>query len=249
MAACSVSISELRVFREDVLSGERRRVLDDVSFSIEPGERLALVGPNGAGKSSLLLALVGALPIEGVIRISGDEVSKKNLVTLRRRIGFVFAEPADQLFSSSALDEVAFGPLQRGMPEGDAEQRARAALAEVGLEAFAGRAPGSLSLGEQRRLAIATALASEPELLLLDEPTASLDGRARRAVLEAIRRCQATLVIATHDLEAAEELDARVALFNEGRLIATAPVREALRDTRLLDRAGLDPPPRRAHHE
>jgi cobalt/nickel transport system ATP-binding protein len=245
--ALSLTLSEVSVFRETDLDGKPRRVIEALSLEVEPGERVALVGANGAGKSSLLLALVGALRIEGEIHVDGMKLESRTLEEIRQRVGFVFSEPADQLFSRNVREEVELGPRLRGSDSADARARADAALAMVGLTGFDERNPTSLSLGEQRRLALATVLSIEAGALLLDEPTASLDGRARREVLNAIRATGATTLFATHDLDAALDLEARVVLLAGGKLVADGPARELLVDVETLDRAGLDLPLSRQH--
>lgn len=232
----SIAIENVSVFRE------KRRVIHELSLAVGCGERVALIGANGAGKSSLLLALVGALPIEGKIRIADIELGERTLEDVRQRVGFVFAEPADQLFLGSVREEVELGPRLRGKSANEIRKSADRALAAVHLTGFDERAPTSLSLGEQRRLALATVLSIDAGALLLDEPTASLDGRARREVLAAIRESRATTLFATHDLDAALELDARVVLLHDGRLVADGRASELLVDRETLDRAGLDLP-------
>jgi cobalt/nickel transport system ATP-binding protein len=239
MPARPVEIRTLSVWREDPLGGDPRRVITDLDLDFDAGERVALVGANGAGKTSLLLALVGAVPFEGRVSYGDLALDRRTLGRVRNEVAFVFAEPADQLFSPSVREEVAFGPKQRGLTGAALDERASAAIELVGLSGFEARAPASLSLGEQRRLALATALSVDPAVLLLDEPTASLDGRARRAVLDALRRTHATLVVATHDLDAALELDARVVLLKGGSVVGSGPARELLSDEAELDRAGL----------
>lgn len=240
--AIPLELRALTVFREASPPRTKREVVHALSLRFEAGERVAIVGANGAGKSSLLLAIVGALPFEGEILVDETKVEKKSLEDVRQRVGFVFAEPADQLFSRTVRDEVELGPRLRGRPANEIHSRAAAALRAVGMEAFAERAPTSLSLGEQRRLALATVLSIDAGALLLDEPTASLDGRARREVLTAIRASEATTLFATHDLDAALELDSRVVLLAEGKLVADGRASELLRDRETLDRAGLDLP-------
>ena len=240
MTPASVTLEALQVWREDGLGGEPAQVVHAVSASIDAGSRVALVGANGAGKTSLLLALVGAARFAGKIRVGDLELDRRSLATVRKQLGFVFAEPADQLFLPTVLEEASFGPRQRGLP--NAEELAKSALIRVGLVGLEDRSPHSLSLGEQRRLAIAAVLSLEPALLLLDEPTASLDSRSRRSVLDAIRASGATTLFATHDLEAAIELDADVLVLSEGRLLGGGKARVALTDAALLDAAGLDVP-------
>jgi cobalt/nickel transport system ATP-binding protein len=238
----SIQVESLSVFREGDPAAGRRRVIHDLSLAFKSGERVAIVGANGAGKSSLLLALVGALPFEGDVRIGNLQLKKSTLEEVRQHVGFVFAEPADQLFLATVRDEVELGPRLRRKSGEEIRTRADAALAAVKLTGFEERAPTSLSLGEQRRLALATVLSIDAGALLLDEPTASLDGRARREVLHAMRSLSGTTLFATHDLDAALELDARAVLLSEGKLVATGPARELLVDRDVLDRAGLELP-------
>lgn len=240
MSAERVLLEDVRVWREDGLGGVPTEVVHGVGAEIAAGERVALVGANGAGKTSLLLALVGAVRFSGRIAVGELELDAKTLSRVRERVGFVFAEPADQLFLPTVLEEAAYAPTQRKLS--DALARAERALDTVGLAELGARSPTSLSLGEQRRLALATVLSAEPGVLLLDEPTASLDARARRAVLRAIRGSGATTVFATHDLEAALELEARVLVVGGGRLLGSGPARQTLADAALLDAAGLDVP-------
>lgn len=228
-------LESVSVFRE--ASGRKIPVTTGVGVRIEPGERVFLLGPNGAGKTSLLLSMVGAVPFEGRIEIGDLEVNRRTLDRVRKRIGFVFADPSDQLFLEEVAEEVAFGPRERGLA--DVDGRVAEALRSVALEHCIGRSPRDLSLGEQRRLAVATALALSPDVFLLDEPTAALDPRARQRVIEAIGGLAATIVIATHDLDAARQIGGRAVLLCEGRVIADGPCSEVLSNEALLDRAGL----------
>jgi cobalt/nickel transport system ATP-binding protein len=232
-----IVLERLRVVRGEARA--RRVALEEISLAIAPGERVFLLGPNGAGKTSLLLALVGAVAFEGRVSIGGVEVARATLDGVRRRVGFVFADPSDQFFLEDVGDEVAFGPRQRGLGEAQVAVRVEQSLAAVGLSGHVGRSPGELSLGEQRRLAIATALAIEPEVLLLDEPTAALDPRARRAVLDVLSALPSTVVVATHDLDAALELGGRAVLVRDGRVIRDGRCSDVLVDGAALDAAGL----------
>jgi cobalt/nickel transport system ATP-binding protein len=230
----------------DVFRGEDgARVVEAATLTIGAGERLFLLGPNGAGKTSLLLAVVAATRFSGRIRVGDTELradTASSVEAVRRQVGFVFADPRDQFFMGRVSDEVAFGPKERGLAEPVVAERVARALAAVGLAELQGRAPDTLSLGEQRRLAVATMLAIEPEVLLLDEPTASLDPRARRQLLGVIAGLSSTVVVATHDLDAAYELGGRVLLLNDGRVVADGPAAEVLVSEALLERAGLGLP-------
>ncbi len=237
MSGQSIHIERLQVWRDD--GSGRQCVVDELSLDIAPGERVAVAGPNGAGKTLLLLAMVGALPFSGTIAVGGRALDSSSLEAVRRDVGYVFADPSDQLFLPTVREEVGFGPRQRGVAGQALAARVGSALEAVGLRGFDERSPLALSLGEQRRLAAATVLSSEPGALLFDEPTASLDPRARRAMLETLRGLDATLLLATHDLDAVLDLDARVVLLDAGRLIAEGPAAELLRDEALLERAGM----------
>ena len=214
-------------------------MIEALTLALAPGERCMLVGPNGAGKTSLLLALVGALPFTGQIQLGDLVLGERTLKEARRRIGFVFANPDEQLFCETVQREVAFGPEQHGLGRDEVNARVGRALDEVGLRAFAARSPHRLSLGEQRRVAVAAALATQPDAVLFDEPTASLDPLARLALLDTLAASDRTMIVATHDLAAALELDATVVLLHQGKLMGSGRAREVLADQDLLVRAGL----------
>ncbi len=232
----------VQAVREDALTGAKRTTVHDVSLSVRAGERVALVGANGAGKTSLLLALVGATEWNGRISIAGLELGKKTLQQVRRKLGFVFANPADQLFSDRVDSEVAFGPRARGLPDAEVERRVTRAMDLMGVSELSDHSPSALSLGEQRLVAMASVLACEPDVLLLDEPTASLDGRARRRLLHTLSGLETACVVATHDLDFALELEMRVVALREGRVVADGTAQDVLTDAELLERAALEPP-------
>jgi energy-coupling factor transporter ATP-binding protein EcfA2 len=245
-----------------------RQALRGIDLTILPGESVALVGPNGAGKSTLLLHLNGLLPGKGrgplegghahahgpgvaaaparngaaPVAIDGLEVNARNAPEVRRRVGLVFQDPDDQLFSTSVLEDVAFGPLNLGLSPAEARRIARECLARVDLEEAAERAPHHLSFGERKRVCLAGVLACNPSILVLDEPTANLDPRGRRRFMQLISRLSATRLIATHDLEMVLELCTRTVLLDGGRVVADGPAREVLGDPRLLDAHGLELP-------
>ncbi len=218
-------------------------VLHDVSFTVDDGERLAVLGANGAGKSTLLLHLNGLLlPERGMVAVDGTRVVEETLREVRRKVGLVFQDPGDQLFLPSLLEDVAFGPLNDGASPAEAESAARSVLDSLGLGHAADRAAHHLSGGEQRLASLATALVTRPGLLVLDEPTAGLDARARARVVDLLRGRPETLVLATHDLEVAEALCGRALVLAGGRVAALGPIGEVLADPELLLRHGLRVP-------
>ncbi len=214
--------------------------LRDVTLTVAAGERVALVGANGAGKTTLLLLATGLIsPSNGRVEVEGIAVARGSLREVRRRVSLVFADPDDQLFCASALDEVMFGLRHAGASEADARTRALEALRAVDLEDRAGREPLSLSLGEKKRLALATTLATGSRIWLLDEPTSGLDPRARKLFLAHLAAVPGTMVLATHDLDAALSLEARVVVMDAGRLVSDGPANTLLRDRELLEAHGL----------
>lgn len=221
--------------------------LQQISCSISPGERVAIVGPNGAGKSTLLLHLNGLLPQTHLVNgsshevlIHGVRVQKSSLASVRRQVGFVFQDPDDQLFCSTVADDVAYGPKNFGVP--DVSDRVRRSLELVGLPEHGPRMIGQLSFGERKRVCLAGVLACEPAILVLDEPTANLDPRARRQLLAIIRQTTATLVMATHDLEFVLDACPRVLVLDQGKLVADGAAQDILADELLMDRHGLEVP-------
>lgn len=216
--------------------------LRDVSLHIAPGEKVALVGPNGAGKSTLILHLNGILRGEGQVRVCGLPVEEKNLGRVRAAVGLVFQNPDDQLFSPTVFDDVAFGPLYQGLSPAEVEQRVTTALAAVKMESYARRMSHHLSVGEKKRIAIATVLSMVPEVLVLDEPTAGLDPRARRALINLLRDLPMTMLVSSHDLVMVRELLPRIIIMDEGRVVADGLTEELLQDEQMLQAHGLEKP-------
>lgn len=203
--------------------------LHDVSFELTHGEKAALVGANGAGKTTLLLHADGLLlPTTGQVVVGGIPITRRTLPTIRRTVGYLFQQPDDQLFMPTVEEDVAFGPANMGLDDAEIERRVAASLAAVGATELRHRAPGHLSGGEKKRVAIATVLAMEPSILVMDEPTASLDPPARRQLLELIRTFRHTMLIATHDLELVRELCTRTLVLHRGTLVADGPTHEVL---------------------
>jgi cobalt/nickel transport system ATP-binding protein len=220
-----------------------RQALSKVSMRVEPGERVALLGPNGAGKTSLVLQLNGVLtPSAGSVSIGGVAVGRRTLAEVRRRVGVVFQDPDDQLFTPTVGRDVAFGPAHLGLSGAALAARVTEALSYVGLVEAADRPPHRLSLGERRRAAVATVLAMHPEVLVLDEPTANLDPAARREFADLIKRLGMTTLLVTHDLPYALELCPRALVIDHGQIVADGPTREVLADTGFMSAHRLELP-------
>jgi cobalt/nickel transport system ATP-binding protein len=219
-----------------------RVALDGVDLHLEHGERVALLGPNGAGKTTFMLHLNGLLRGEGELEVAGLVVEKKSLRELRARVGLVFQDPDDQLFMPTVGEDVAFGPRNLGFEPEHVARRVAESLAAVRMEHAADRAPHGLSMGERRRAAIATVLATHPQLLVLDEPSANLDPRARRELLEVLGRLPRTQLVATHDLPFAAELCERAVILARGRVVADGPTPAVLGNAELLARFDLELP-------
>lgn len=217
------------------------QALNGVSLRIAPGEKVALLGPNGAGKSTLILHLNGILrPQAGVVRAAGMEVNEKTLGRVRAAVGLVFQNPDDQLFSPTVFDDVAFGPIYQGLKPAEVHARVNEALSAVGMLAYKERVSHHLSAGEKKRIAIATVLSMQPEILVLDEPTAGLDPRARRTLMNLLRDLPQTMLVATHDIRMVLELFPRVVIMDGGRVVADGPTARLLADPVLLEAHGLE---------
>ncbi|MFC7616631.1 energy-coupling factor ABC transporter ATP-binding protein [Actinokineospora soli] len=217
------------------------QALFGVDLRVDPGERVALLGPNGAGKTTLVLHLNGVhTPGSGRVSVAGLEVAKPHLKEIRRRVGIVFQDPDDQLFMPTVREDVAFGPANFGLP--DAEGRVERALAAVGMAEHADRSPMHLSGGQRRRVALATVLACDPEILVLDEPSANLEPVARRELAEVLLGLDRTLLMVTHDLPYALQLCPRSVLIDDGVVVADGPTRDLLSDTALLAEHRLELP-------
>lgn len=216
--------------------------LRNVNLNLCEGEKAALVGPNGAGKSTLMLHLNGILGKNADIAISGLSLDTKNLPSIRALVGLVFQNPDDQLFSPTVFDDIAFGPLHMGLPEDQVYQRVEEALASVGMEGFGDRLSHHLSVGQKKRIAIATVLSMRPQILVLDEPSAGLDPRARRSLINLLRDLTITQLVSTHDLRMAQELFPRMIIMDEGQIVADGPTVELLENESLLEEHGLEKP-------
>jgi cobalt/nickel transport system ATP-binding protein len=216
--------------------------LRDVTLSIAPGEKVALVGPNGAGKSTLILHLNGILSGQGRVRVCNLDVVKENLGRVRSCVGMVFQSPEDQLFSPTVFDDVAFGPLYQGLPHTEVLQRVDGALEAVHMLSYKSRVSHHLSMGEKKRIAIATVLSMQPEVLILDEPTGGLDPRSRRSLIHLLQELQLTMLVSTHDMQLVREIFPRMIILDDGRLVADGPTHDLMDDAQLLETHGLERP-------
>jgi cobalt/nickel transport system ATP-binding protein len=220
--------------------------LEDVAFSVEPGERVALIGPNGAGKSTLLLHLNGLLPERAApsaaVHVFGTPVSPPHLAAIRAQVGLLFQDPDDQLFCPTVWEDVTFGPQQMGLSGVALEARGTQALRAVGLAGFEERLPHHLSRGEKRRVCLAGLLACDARLLALDEPTSDLDPRGRRELRALLESLPVAQIIATHDLELVVQLCPRVVVMDRGRVVAQGAAESLLSDETLMLEHGLERP-------
>jgi len=239
MAIDSTFSHVVEITRLNYTYPDGRQALHDLSLQVKPGEKVALIGANGAGKSTLLLHLNGILNGEGALRVAGMELTQANLPRVRALVGMVFQSPDDQLFSPTVFEDVAYGPLYQGLPPAEIEQRVRAALQAVGMDDFAGRSSYHLSIGEKKRIALATVLSMQPQVLALDEPSAGLDPRARRELIHLLKEMPQTMLVATHDLALARDLLPRMVLLHKGRIVADGPTEKLLDDEALLLANGL----------
>lgn len=259
------SVPSIRVSELEYRYPDGKEALSGVNLTVHPGESVALVGPNGAGKSTLLLHLNGLLPARGrmlgghghlagagghgasrsrrpSVWIDGLEVNERNAPEVRRRVGLVFQDPDDQLFCNTVVEDVAFGPLNMGKTVAEARRIAVDCLQRVDLCALADRPPHHLSFGERKRVCLAGVLACEPSVLALDEPSANLDPRGRRRLIQLIQGLACTRLVATHDLEMVLELCSRTVLLDGGRVVADGASREVLGDLALIEAHGLEQP-------
>ena len=215
--------------------------LRGVDLTISRGEKVALVGPNGAGKSTLVLHLNGInRPSHGSVRVAGLAVDERSVRRIRAEVGLVFQDPDDQLFSPTVFDDVAFGPLHMGVPTAEIHRRVERALEAVGMGGSERRLPFHLSIGQRKRVALATVLSMDPSVLVFDEPSAGLDPRGRRQLIELLRALGQTVVVATHDMRLVAEVLPRTIVMDGGVVVADGPTDAILGDAMLLERHGLE---------
>ncbi len=215
--------------------------LASVCLYVQQGETVAIIGANGAGKSTLLLHLNGILHNDGVVKIFGRPVNDENLRWIRSKVGLVFQNPDDQLFSPTVFDDVAFGPMNMGYSEAEVRQAVTKALDWVGMTGYEKRSPHHLSIGEKKRISIATVLSMNPELLVIDEPTSNLDPRSKWSLVALLKRLPMTKIVATHDLEIVQVLCPRTVILDHGQIIADDVTSRILADIPLLRAHGLAP--------
>jgi cobalt/nickel transport system ATP-binding protein len=216
--------------------------LRGVSFEMCEGEKVALVGPNGAGKSTLMLHLNGILSGHGEVMVGGNRLTRDNLPVIRSMVGLVFQNPDDQLFSPTVFEDVAFGPLHMGLPMDEIESRVKSALEAVRMSGFRDRLSHHLSVGEKKRIAIATVLSMDPQILILDEPSAGLDPRGRRTLINLLHELPITMLVSTHDMKLVQELFPRTIVMDEGQIVADSQTKDILQNEELLTAHGLEKP-------
>jgi cobalt/nickel transport system ATP-binding protein len=221
---------------------DHHNALRGVSFELCAGDKVALVGPNGAGKSTLMLHLNGILTGHGDVMIGDKRITRDNLPAIRAMVGLVFQNPDDQLFSPTVFEDVAFGPLHMGLSKDEVIVRVESALNAVRMSNYRDRLSHHLSVGEKKRIAIATVLSMNPQILVLDEPSAGLDPRARRTLINLLRELPITMLVSTHDMRLVEELFPRTIVMDEGVIVADGNTKEILADIKLLEAHGLEKP-------
>jgi cobalt/nickel transport system ATP-binding protein len=218
-----------------------QQALTDVNLTIYQGGSVALIGPNGAGKSTLLFHFNGILRSNGRVKLLGRPLNEHNLRWARSKVGLVFQNPDDQLFSPTVFDDVAFGPINMGYSEAEVHRAVTRALDLVGMSGYEKRSPHHLSVGEKKRIAIATVLSMSPEILIIDEPTSNLDPRGKWSLIDVLKLLPGTKIIVSHDLELVKALCQRVVIIDQGRVVADSAADDILANRQLLAAHGLAP--------
>jgi cobalt/nickel transport system ATP-binding protein len=228
---------------------EHAVALDSLNLAIPSGRRMTLLGPNGSGKSTLLRMLDGlCFPQKGIVLFRGEPLTSERFSNepfsfrFRQQTGFVFQNPDVQLFSATVFDEVAFGPLQLRWPKEQIRRKVEESLDQMEIAHLRSRTPQYLSMGEKKRVALASVLVLDPETLLLDEPTAGLDPRSESRMIDFLVGCghnSKTVVIATHDLDIVEDISDFCCIFQNGRVLAEGTPPAILGNTSLLEQANL----------
>jgi len=214
--------------------------LRGIDLRIARGEKVGLVGANGSGKSTVLMCISGLFVGKGIVCVEGVELARSRAKEIRGRVGLVFQSPDDQLFMPTLEDDLAFGPVNLGLGSEEVEARVDETASQMGLREMLDRPPHHLSMGQRRNAAIASVLAMRPGLLLMDEPSSNLDPRSRRRLIEILIGLEATLLIASHDLDLVGRVCARVAVIDEGRIVADDEAAGILGDAKLMERHGLE---------
>lgn len=218
------------------------KTLNNISFLVKKGERVGLIGANGAGKSTLFKALVGLIPSEGDILVKDNKLSKSTLTEIRKTIGYVIQHSDNQMFMPTVIDDMIFGPINYGIPKKDAIVKAEEMLANLGISYLRDKYNHKISAGEKKMASIATILMMEPEVLLLDEPSASLDPKNRRMLINTLNRIDITKIIASHDLDLILDTCDRVILIRDGQIVSDGKVDDILTDKILLEANNLELP-------
>lgn len=229
-------------FKNVSFSYGEHNVLNDVSFKIEQGEQVGLIGANGAGKSTIMKAALGLIACDGEITVDGMAMERSNLPAIRKELGYVLQDSDNQMFMPTVLEDMIFGPINYGMSREDAESIADATLRKLGLEHLKNRHNHKMSGGEKRMAAIATILAMQPKVMLMDEPSTALDPQNRRTLINTLNGLSVTKIIASHDLDLVFETCDRVLLLNDGRIVADGAASDILRNKQLLENNHLELP-------
>lgn len=217
------------------------RALAGMNLDVFEGDSLGIIGSNGAGKSTFLLHLNGILQSNGAVRVMDMDMIDKNLPSIRSLVGLVFQDPDNQLFMPTVFDDVSFGPINMGLKKSEVETRVQSALAEVDMLAFVKRSSHHLSVGEKKRVAIATVLSMNPQILVLDEPSSNLDPKHRHELIDLLNKLPLTKIIATHDLDLVSHTCTKIALMDRGRIVASGSPSDILRDEAMLAILGIKP--------
>jgi len=230
----------LKLNHVTVVYPDKTKAIDDIDLTINTGESIALIGENGAGKTTLLLAIIGILETEkGMIEIDGIQLCKKTINEIRKRTGLIFQNPDDQLFMPLIYDDVAFGCRNSGMPEDTVKTIVDETLNQLNISNLGGRSPLKLSGGEKRLAAIAAVLAMNPSILMFDEPTAFLDPKAKRSLIEILKKLHHTKIIATHDITFAAKVCDRIIILKNGKIAADGTL-SILHNNELMRNYGLE---------
>ena len=219
------------------------KALNEISFDLEEGDSLGILGPNGAGKTTLILHLNGILgELDGSIKLNNVEFVEDNLAEIRKTVGVVFQDPDDQLFMPTVLEDVMFGPKNFGFSEEASKENAEEALKMVGMNDYQEKAPHHLSFGQKRKVAIASVLASKPQLLVLDEPSSNLDPSSRRELIDILLSLEISIVLVTHDLPMALEICPKIIVVNSGLITENGKTIDLLTNNKVMMENRLELP-------